>query len=127
MSQLFDFAAKDIPMMLRSFTALLLALVLALTSQSMAVARGASAATGQMVLCTGSGPMAIYLDAEGKPTSAPHICPDSALNISFAGPVELPDAPARLILFQNVVRQPALAEPVRRQPRPDTRAPPVLV
>jgi hypothetical protein len=68
-------------MTLRPLIAFCLCLILALTSQSMAVARGASAATGQVVLCTGSGLVAIYVDAEGAPTSAPHICPDAALNV----------------------------------------------
>jgi len=114
-------------MILRSFISVLLALVLALTSQSMAVARGASAATGQMVLCTGSGPVAIYLDADGNPTSAPHICPDAALNICFAERVDLSDAPARLIVFRTIIVQPDFPEPLRRKPHPDTRAPPVQV
>jgi hypothetical protein len=114
-------------MLNRSFIAVLLALVLGLTSQSMAVARGASAATGQMVLCTGAGPVAVYLDAKGQPTSAPHICPDSALNISVAGPVALLDAPARLIVFRRFVGHPKVQEIARPKLRPDTRAPPVTV
>lgn len=114
-------------MIKRPFIAALLALILALTSQSMAVARGASAATGQMVLCTGAGPVAIYLDADGNQTSAPHICPDSALNISFDGAIVLLAAPAQLILFRAYVIQSDVAEPVRRKQRPDTRAPPVFV
>jgi len=114
-------------MIRRSFTSVLLALVLALTSQSMAVARGASAATGHMVLCTGSGVVAIYLDANGTPTSAPHICPDSALNISFAGSIDLLDAPARLMVFCENIIQPDLPDPLRHKPHPDTRAPPVSV
>ena len=65
----------------RTIISYLLALMLALTSQSMAVARGSAAAADQVVLCTGNGPVAIYIDAEGNPTTAPHICPDSALNV----------------------------------------------
>ena len=45
----------------------------------MATARGASAATGQMVICTGTGPVVVYIDDEGQPTAAPHICPDCVL------------------------------------------------
>lgn len=71
---------------MRLFISICLALVLALTSQSMVTARGAAAATGQMVLCTGAGPLAIYVDAQGQPTSAPHICPDAALNVVFETP-----------------------------------------
>jgi hypothetical protein len=114
-------------MLNRSIIAVLLALVLGLTSQSMAVARGASAATGQMVLCTGTGPVAVYLDAEGQPTSAPHICPDAALNILVDGPVTLLDAPAQLIVFGAVVLQCDVQEIIHPKLRPDTRAPPVFV
>ena len=57
----------------------LLSVLLALTAHSMAMARGATAATGQMVICTGTGPVTVYTDAEGAPTDAPHICPDCIL------------------------------------------------
>jgi hypothetical protein len=114
-------------MLNRSFIAVLLAFVLGLTSQSMAAARGASAATGQMVLCTGTGPVAVYLDAEGKPTSAPHICPDAALNVLVDGAVTLLDPPAQLIVFRAVVVLTEVSEPIQPKLRPDTRAPPVFV
>lgn len=64
----------------RSFISFLMVLILGLTSQAMAVTRGAAAATGQVVICNGSGTMVLYLDAEGQPTAAPHICPDCALS-----------------------------------------------
>ncbi|MFC6584970.1 hypothetical protein [Sulfitobacter aestuariivivens] len=67
--------------MMRHLTTLLLALMLAITSQSMAVARGASAASGQMVICTGTGPVAVFVDAQGQPTQAPHLCPDATLQV----------------------------------------------
>lgn len=111
----------------QTFTALLFAMMLALTGQSMAVARGASAATGQMVLCTGAGPLAIYVDAKGKPTSAPHICPDSSLNVSFFGPVAVPHAPTRLVVFIAVVSVPKKLKIRRRKALADPRAPPVAV
>lgn len=114
-------------MLNRSFIAVLLAFVLGLTSQSMAVARGASAATGQMVLCTGTGPVAIYLDADGQPTSAPHICPDAALNVLVDGAITLLDPPAQLIVFGAVTLQADVQEPIQPKLRPDTRAPPVFV
>lgn len=60
----------------RPFLAVAFGLVLALTGHSMAVARGASAATGQMILCIGTQSITVYVDAEGQPTAAPHICPD---------------------------------------------------
>jgi hypothetical protein len=59
-----------------SIVAICLAFVLALTGQSMASARGATDATGQMVLCVGAEPVVVYVDAAGEPTQAPHFCPD---------------------------------------------------
>lgn len=105
----------------------LLAVVLALTSQSMAVARGANAATGQMVLCTGSGPMAIYVDAQGAPTSAPHICPDSALNVlaDFDLPVVL--APQTLLQVSAQIGLSALALPDHPAVVPPSRGPPLSI
>lgn len=63
---------------------LLLAVVIALTAQSAALARTMPDATGQMVICTGTGPVMMYFDAEGEPTAPPHICPDYALSIVVA-------------------------------------------
>lgn len=56
--------------------ALLLALVLALTSQELAVARGASAGVEQITICSAQGLVAIDLDADGTPTGPAHVCPD---------------------------------------------------
>ena len=127
MSKLFCGFAKVSGMLNRSLIAVVLACVLALTSQSMAVARGASAATGQMMLCTGTGPVAVYLDAKGRPTSAPHICPDSALNIAFEQPVALISAPARLIAFRTFIARPDVLKIMTPKLGPDTRAPPAFV
>ena len=106
---------------------ILLALMLALTGQSMAVARGASAATGQMVLCTGSGPVAIYVDTQGKPTSAPHICPDSALNVDVNGAFEGIAPPARIVIFRPFAASAATPILNGASAWPNPRAPPVLV
>lgn len=83
---------------LRIYLALTLVAIMALTSQSMAVARGmAMDATGQIVLCTGTGPVSVYVDDNGQPTAPPHICPDCALHLLAA--VAAPDiAPVPLAL-----------------------------
>lgn len=65
---------------------LTLALLIAVTSQQMAMARGMMKdASGQVVLCTGTGPVTVTLDARGEPlngTGGPvHICPDCALTL----------------------------------------------
>lgn len=113
--------------MVRSFLSFALALMLALTSQSMAVARGASAATGQMVLCTGSGPQAVYTDAEGNPTSAPHICPDSALNVLFAVTEPNIAAPSRLALSGVSTHEGDRLRLSLRLKTPRSRAPPLVI
>ena len=64
---------------IRPFFAILLCSLLAITGQSMAVARGAAAATGQMVICSGETTKVIYTDARGLPTAAPHVCPDCVM------------------------------------------------
>lgn len=70
-------------MLTRLLTPLLVALMV-LTSASLAVARAAPDATGQMVLCTGTGPVVVHVDANGDPTGAPHYCPDCAMTLLAA-------------------------------------------
>lgn len=63
---------------------LILALLIALTSSSMAVARGQMYdATGAIVLCTGAGPTSVLVDREGQPVEQAPLCPDGAF--SFLG------------------------------------------
>jgi len=111
--------------MKRHLFSILMVLVLMLTSQSMAVARGASAATGQMVLCTGNGPLAVYVDVSGAPTSAPHICPDSALNVLFEVAAPEFNAPQRVLCFEVGCTMARPARLAARVPTPPSRAPPV--
>lgn len=118
---------KSTANMIRVVSSLLLALMLALTSQSMAVARGASAATGQMVLCTGTGPVAVYVDAQGQPTSAPHICPDSAFNVLFELRPPVLEAPTRLVVFVQAANVAQFVLPAGRSFHPPARAPPSVV
>jgi len=113
--------------MVRVLSSLLLALVLALTSQSMAVARGASAATGQMVLCTGNGPVAVYMDAQGQPTSAPHICPDASLLVPVDTFVVALDAPTSVLLLLALPIAMDGQPHVSPRTKPHSRAPPLHV
>jgi len=69
---------------LRTYLALALTLLLVLTSQTMALARGAPTPVGQAVLCTGTGPITVLVDAEGQPTGQVHICPDCAFGLMDA-------------------------------------------
>ncbi len=58
-----------------------LILLLLLTSQSMAVARGVSGSGGQIELCTGTGPVMVFVDETGTPTDPPRYCPDQVLTV----------------------------------------------
>jgi len=110
---------------LRPFGALALCLVLALTAGAMAVARGQTHAAGTIVLCTGTGPVAVAVDAQGRPLQRPHICPDCALGL-FDLPVMAPDRarPAGLAPGpqHGVAAETRLGTDA---PRPLARAPPL--
>jgi len=71
---------------LKPIAGFLLAAVLVLTGQSMVVARGAAAATGQIEICIGADIVKVYVDRDGQPTQAPHICPDCILTFANASP-----------------------------------------
>ncbi|MEZ5714099.1 MAG: hypothetical protein R3D85_02320 [Paracoccaceae bacterium] len=79
---------------LRTYLGLLLAVLLAFTGQSMAVARGMPMAAGEVVLCTGQGPVTVEVDENGQPTGKTHICPDCALSL-FAYAADRPVQPPR--------------------------------
>ncbi|MBO9449138.1 hypothetical protein J7426_02640 [Tropicibacter sp. R16_0] len=112
---------------LRTYIALTLSLLVVLTGQGMAASRGMDAAVGQMVICTGTGPIVVMVDENGQPTQAPAFCPEYALTLLGAvlpdevalrpkTPVEAP-APARL----SGALIPALLMPA------SARAPPVTI
>ncbi len=109
----------------RPFLGLMLALVLALTGQSMAVARGMPDAAGRIVLCKGAGPITVLVDDEGQPVGPAHICPDCALSL-FAMGAAVSEMPVRRLgkgvrlRPEAAVRMGALDGPVAR-----ARGPPV--
>lgn len=70
--------------MRRIYAALMLSLMLALTSHSSAVARTMPDAVGQMIICTGLGTTLVYTDANGQPTDVPHLCPDCVVHLVAA-------------------------------------------
>ncbi|WP_415921779.1 hypothetical protein [Tateyamaria sp. SN6-1] len=60
---------------------LLLTMTLLATSIGSASARGAAPAVDHVVICSGHGVSVLYLDADGEPTDAPHLCPDCILHL----------------------------------------------
>lgn len=112
--------------LIRQYTAISLALMLALTGQAMAVARGASSPSGQMVICSGNGPLMLSVDENGQPTGPPHVCPEYALSV-IAATSDVPQSPIR-----PIGRKSALKFETARFSSPvffihaSARAPPVL-
>jgi hypothetical protein len=71
-------------MNLRPILGLLLALLLAVTSVTMAVARGQSPMGRDVIICAGAGVSTITLDADGNPVRARHACPDCLMGVTAA-------------------------------------------
>lgn len=65
---------------LRSALVLILSALMVLTSLSMAVARTAPDAAGQMVICSGEGSVVVRIDEDGQPIGPPHYCPECAIS-----------------------------------------------
>lgn len=118
-----------LPRGMRRFVSAFAILLLCLTAQAMAVARGqTTTADGQAILCTGAGLITVTLDATGKPTGKPTgrapYCPDCALSLVLA--LALPDLPVRMVqaraaVFDVVADATALVSPL---PGPGARDPP---
>ncbi|MGI3210727.1 hypothetical protein ACROSR_06370 [Roseovarius tibetensis] len=71
---------------LRAITAFGLCLFLALTSVTLAVARGAPQPSGVIVLCAGDGPRRVPVDTQGTPMAPPHVCPECLLALFTTDP-----------------------------------------
>ncbi|WP_261397118.1 DUF2946 family protein [Leisingera aquaemixtae] len=76
---------------LRLYLGLFLAFAVALTAHSAAARQGERDAAGQMVICTGTGPVTVYVGSEGQPAKPPHHCPDCVMHVldAVAQPVGL--------------------------------------
>lgn len=72
---------------MRPYFALLLTAVLVVTGLSVGATRAQSDVADPVVLCTGAGPVTIYLDENGEPTGQSHVCPDCVLNLLMGLPV----------------------------------------
>jgi hypothetical protein len=103
----------------------LLAVVLAVTSVSMAVARHAPRAARAMELCAAGGTGTVALDERGRPVAPAHPCPDCVI-----GGLALPPAAAVLpVRAATAARRRPLVPatgpvPCRRGGRRRARAPP---
>lgn len=109
---------------MRALFALVLSLVLALASQTEAVARSEMAGARDQVLCSGFGAVTVTLDASGhRIASHPctHCLAASAAMAEAAGPVLVPQAPARFETLRPETRAQTRFHPLTR---PMARGPP---
>ncbi|WP_284163503.1 hypothetical protein [Frigidibacter sp. SD6-1] len=114
--------------MIRTFAALALSLLIALTGAGIAASRGLADGSGQvLVFCSAGGLVQIELDADGNPTGRSHLCPDlaahalAALDLAVAG-LPAPQALAQRPSFPGP--HPAALLPLPAAFR--ARAPPVV-
>ncbi|WP_299151149.1 hypothetical protein [uncultured Tateyamaria sp.] len=70
--------------MIRALLSILFSLMLVATSHAMGAARHSTMAVDSMVICAGDTTYVVYVDGQGDPTMAPHMCPDCALYVSGA-------------------------------------------
>lgn len=84
-----------------------LALIVALTSAQMVVARAQAAAVDRIVICSGYGVITVDLDADGNPVGPVHLCPEcmAAHGLAILG---TPDAVARPVTAAQRVSRPPL-------------------
>lgn len=113
---------------MRGAFALFLALVVALSSVTMAQARHMPRAAGAAVLCTDLGVVSVVVDARGNPVGPMLPCPDciAAAQALTPAPALVPAPPLRLVALSPAlpVAQTA-ARPALRHGH--ARAPPVAV
>lgn len=106
---------------------LLLALLLGLTSQSLATARGQTRIGEAVLICSGEGFVTVTLDAEGNPVGPAHLCPDMVLAFFAAmdlSPVVLPEREGRT---ERAALPPGPAAASQGAPLARARAPPAVV
>lgn len=113
---------------MRALTALLLSLVLAVASVSMAVARGAAPMGESVALCIDGQAVTVTLDATGEPVSTPpYLCPDcvgAATAFDLPAAMSLPAPPIRT--GRAKAAEPQGAQPVRFRLSLTARGPPAL-
>lgn len=103
----------------------LLALILALTSLTMAVARGQIRMAEEVVICTGAGVTTITVDHDGQPLRQIHICPDMVLGLMAALDTPTPDLTRPETRVEVLTARPDAIAADLAAPRPRARGPPI--
>lgn len=78
--------------MMRTASALLLSLLLAVTAAGFGMARGQARIAGEVVLCQNGVAVSVAVDAQGNPVAPPHLCPDCV--VAALAALAVPDAGA---------------------------------
>lgn len=117
---------KDVMAKMRSYLIGLLALVLVLTGQSVAMARGMPLAAGLIEICAGDRAIMIVVDEDGQPTGAAHICPEFTLDI--VDPVPAFARPSHAQRYETLrdTGEAGLQDRQVRMQSGDARAPPQI-
>lgn len=106
---------------------LFLIVILLLTSQALASAKGQARIAGQIVLCVGETTITMQVDADGQPVQVVTICPDMALSLmqGMSHLATLPDHATSATSFSpiSVNVTPAIHKGVT----PRTRDPPEIL
>ena len=112
----------------RPLSGLLLALLMAVTSVTMAVARGQDRMGDTVEICGGFGAVFVTLDRNGQPVMPGHPCPDCLTGVTalhLPGPIAAPKPPQsqrRAIFWPFAVSATSLP-----QPHATARGPPSLI
>ena len=104
----------------------LLSLALALSSATMASARGQMAQGDAIVICSGYGVVTIVLGPDGEPVGAVHPCPDCTPHLAAMLPGAAPVAARPLTRGQPVRPARVVVAPTPAAMPPQARAPPAL-
>ena len=78
------------PNRLRILSTLVMVLTIAFANVGLGQARAMAPAEDFRILCARNGPVTIYVDASGRPTSPPQVCADCALVLSAMMPDLMP-------------------------------------
>ena len=112
---------------MRAAFRLFLILMLALTSQGLAAARGQPRAVSELVICAGAAVITLSVDRDGKPVTRSDFCPDMAPQLLAAASLDAPPPLLRKEASRAVLFQPVTRIAGRDAPSAQARDPPLAL
>lgn len=106
---------------------LFLILMLALTSQGLAAARGQSRAVSELVICAGTAVITLSVDGDGKPVKRSDFCPDMAPQLLAAVGMPAPPPVPRSGMARAILSMPVTRITGRDAPQAQARDPPMVL